>query len=207
MSRFKAPLSPLPPPSPAAQHAIPRAVAPLFPPNPAISISPASPRLAPLGVATLENPVRKIGFLASWAYIAMLFAFLNDLIGIAFGVRAFLPYLFGPPAILAALLSGRIRQMFTTKVGYCIVGLYIFWIASIPFSFYKSASLRLVKDILVINYSTYFMIAALAIGIGLVRRLMYTIAVCGVLDLVASYKFGRVQSDGRFSFAAGTMAN
>ena len=201
MSRFKSSLPPLPPPLTPAPLPVPRAAAP---PHSVVAPIPfpAAPR-----VSTLENPLHKIGFLASWAYIAMLFAFLNELIGIAFGVRAFLPYLFGPPAILAALLSGRIGQIFTTKTGYCIAGLYVFWTASLPFSFYKSASLLLLKDTLVTNYSTFFMIAALAIGIEHVRRLMYTIAVCGVLDLIASYKFGRVQADGRFSFAAGSMAN
>ena len=205
MSRFKGSQSPLSPPA-AAVPVIPRTLAPLFPPQTRAPI-PLTPRPTPPRVSTLENPLYKLGFLAVWAYTAMLFAFLNELIGLTFGIRAFLPYLFGPPAILAALLSGRVRQIFTTRIGYCIVGLYVFWIASVPFSFYKTASLMLLKDALITNYSTFFMIAALAIGIDKVRRLMYTIAVCGLLDLVASYKFGRMQADGRFSFAAGSMAN
>ncbi len=203
MSRFKTSLPPLPAPAAAPPLPVPGAFVPLrSAPLPAAPSLPALPR-----VSTHENPLHKLGFLAAWAYTAMLFGFLNELIGLAFGIRVFLPYLFGPPAILAALLSGRLRKVFTTRTGYCIVGLYVFWIASLPFSFYKSASLLLLKDTLVTNYSTFFMIAALAIGITQVRRLMYTIAVCGVLDLIASYRFGRIQSDGRFSFASGSMAN
>ncbi len=137
----------------------------------------------------------------------MEYGFINELINLFFGIKAYLPYVIGPPALLAALLSGRLRALFSTRLGYFMVGLYIWLCASVPFSIVRSNSLFMLKDTLITAYSVFFMVAALTITLRQTRFLMSVIAVSAVVDFLASYRLGVVRTDGRFSLAAGSMAN
>lgn len=217
MSRFKASTLPLAPRSSntapsgvPAYPAAPQAAAPVLTPTYLTSgsgaVAQARPEVMPR-VATHSNPLHKIGFLFATAYVAMQFGFINELINLLLGFRPFLPYVLGPPALLAALLSGRLRAMFSTRLGYFMIGLYVFLCASVPFSIVHSNSLFVLKDTLITAYSVFFMVTTLCITLRQTRFLMHVIALCAVLDLLASYRLGVVRADGRFSLAAGSMAN
>ncbi len=199
MSRFKAPASSLslpPPPRPGPLAVIPR-----------VPTAPATLRSFVPRLATGANPIHKIGFAAAAAYVTMQYAFLNDLLGIVGHIYIPLAYIFGPPALLAALLGGRLGRVFQTRVGYFVLGIYVCLLASVPFSLVRSRSLFMLKDVLITGYGVFFIVAALAATLAQVRLLMHVIAWSAILDVFVTSRMGAVDADGRMSFAGGSMAN
>jgi O-antigen ligase len=194
MSKFKPRASviaspPTPPPAPVASL-------------PGLPFSPAPyPRLI-----TLANPVHKIGFFLTILYVALLSGYLNELLTAATGVTLPAALILGSLAMLAALLSGRLRPALRNRTGYFLIALVGFYTLSIPFSEVKSRSLHLLLTVISANYGVFLMLAALAITLTHCRRLLYTIALAGTVDLAATLKYGTI-TDGRLAFSAGSLAN
>jgi len=201
MSRFK-PSSTLPQIPAATADVGYRWQNPVTPP----AAAQTEPKSASPRVVTLENPLHKIGIVLTLIYTALLSGYLNELIVYVVHVPLYLTLFLGPLGLLVALLSSQMRRAFTTRVGYCIVGLTLCYAASVPFSEYRSNSLRLLFTVIAANYAVFLMLAASVVNLKQCRRVMTLIACCGALDLVVSLKYGTM-AGGRLAFVTGSLSN
>ncbi len=197
MSRFKASASAPPPP--------PVRPAPVAPPRLTSGAQgPGGPRIP--RVATGSNPFQNLGFFFTAAFVTVQFGYIGELLAIVGHVYVPLVYVFGGPAVFFAIVGNRWRSVFRTRVGYYFVALNVLFLASVPFSVYRSASLSTLKIVVLAVYPVFLLIAGLVTTVAQVRVLMYLMVLASILDALLTLKFG-VENSGRLSFVAGSLGN
>lgn len=195
MSKFK--------PSVFARPVSP-ATAPQIPPQ---NHEPAPAGAVPFPrVVTMGNPLHRMGFILVLLYVAVLAGYLNELMFLVTKTSFYATLVLGPAAMLAALLSGRLRVALRNRIAFFLAGLVGCYTLATPLSAVKTSSLHLLLTVISANYGVFIMLAALAISLTHCRRLMYVIALSGTLDLLAAPKYGEIKN-GRLAFSAGSLAN
>lgn len=148
--------------------------------------------------------------LALWfaaALVFVRFSMLNELITHLTGLNVYLLYLFGFPAILAAIAKGRARETMSTRpvVWWLSFG---FWLAAaVPFSIWKGGSAHIVWTYFRSDLTMMFVIGAVARTWRDCRALMLVIAAAAMVTLVSSKFFAQAAVTGRMDLEFGTVAN
>lgn len=157
--------------------------------------------------ASRQDIIRRIAFFSLLPFIFFRFSMLHEYLTVTLGANTYVLYLFGPAAILGVLLTGGIQRSFRGWTGIFWVAFLGWMILAIPTSTWRGGSAQLLKDYAKADIPMFFMIAGLTLTWVECRRVMYTIAAAGVVNLVLGRVFLRQISD-RFEMAySNTIGN
>ncbi len=174
-----------------------------------VSFAPAAVRsVDPQWDLDLNNPMRRMGFFFALGLIFVRFSMLNDLVTHVLHVNPYLLYLTTFPALVGFVASGGIRRALSNKALLLWCGFVVWMMVCVPFSVWKGASagnlgvyIRTVLPIL-------FLAGGLAMNWQECRQMLYTVAIAGAFNAVASYVFIRDVGGGRLgSGFTGTIGN
>ena len=150
MSKFK--------PSVFARPVSP-ATAPQIPPQ---NHEPAPAGVVPFPrVVTMGNPLHRLGFILVLLYVAVLAGYLNELMFLVTKTSFYATLVLGPAAMLAALLSGRLRVALRNRIAFFLAGLVGCYTLATPLSAVKTSSLHLLLTVISANYGVFIMLATL----------------------------------------------
>jgi O-antigen ligase len=174
-------------------------------------ISPA----APAGTAAppdtqwwidVQDPIRRAGFYFTLAFIFLRFSGIHEILAYQFGIRTYLAYITGVPALLALIACGGLRRSMRHRPIHYWLGFGLWLALAVPFSTWRGGSLEAVVDYWRTELCMLFLISGLVMTWEEVRKLMYAVALSGLVNLAAARLFGRTQED-RLQLEFGTMAN
>jgi len=132
-----------------------------------------------------------------------------ELIASITGVNLYLLYIFGPPAILGALLTGAVQRTFRYKAAKYWAAFFAWMILATPFSSWIGGSLERIYSYGRVEFAFLFVIGGLATNWKDIRAIFYTIAAAGITNLLSAQIFMKADNGGRFSMteASGTIGN
>ena len=150
--------------------------------------------------------IPSVGFICALVLIFLRFSALPEVIGSITGVRTYLPYLFGPIAVLAVIVSGGMRRVFQENTARFWLLFAVWMILAVPFSTWRGDSIQHVAGYLKADFILLVTTAGLARKWTDCRKIMYTVAAAAVFNIATAYFF---QTGGsRLSFdVAGTIGN
>jgi O-antigen ligase len=147
-----------------------------------------------------------MAFYFALAYLFVRVSFLHEIAVNQFGIRTYLPWILGAPAILGLLASGGLRRAFRTIPAYFWVAYAAWLIMATPFSFWRAESVTLLTEYFKATFPMLFMIAGLPIDWPECRRMLHTVAAAAVLNVLLWRVFAQVGS-GRLALEFGSIAN
>jgi O-antigen ligase len=186
--------------------ASPYTAPPLAPAGPASRLGRALSAVRPANWSEDErNIVRKFGFLLVLGAIFLRISNLHELLSYNYGILYVL-YLFAPPALIAALLSGGVRRIFSAKPGVFWVLFTVWLLLTIPFSSWKAGSLDLVISFLKTELPFLLIFGGVLLTWREYKMAMYTIVLAVGVVLWTSTAFLDT-SYGRAAVEFGTIGN
>lgn len=175
--------------------------------------SPEAARPIPTPAAAesfdVHNPTRVLAFGMGLCLVLTRFGMLHFAQTFLMGVNLRLLYLFGIPALLGVLLSRGIQRSFRGRPAYYYTG-YLLWIGlAVPFSSWRSDSLRLFITYARTEFIMLLVIAGLTITWRECRLMMCAIAWGGVFSvgMAKMFQSQNVLYQERLGLQFGTMAN
>lgn len=174
-----------------------------FAPQPSI-LDKAAQALIPYEGTT---KLAAIGMPILMANIVFVFARIAELVAITTGVVVpFYVLAIHGMALLQAMVGGGMRAVLQSKQTMIIIAL-CGWIGlSLPFSFYRSGSLKLFTTGWLVSFTGYFITAGSLQNATAIRRVSQMLGLSSLVMLAFSFTLGKT-AEGRFSFQAGSLAN
>src|SRR5262249_53554587 len=157
--------------------------------------------------ALLGNPVRKIGFYSALGLVFLQYSRLHEMLSFLAGSSTFLLYLFTVPGVLAFLGSGRARQAFQETAVRCWLGFLTWAVIAIPFSYWRGGSFTVIFGWFKGALPIMLLLATLPITWKEVRRVLYVIALGGIVIIVMSRFFASDWGGGRTGIEFGVIGN
>ena len=122
-------------------------------------------------------------------------------------VNTYLLYLVGPPAILGALFSGGVYRTLRHRAALWWMGFFCWMVLATPFSTWVGISAHRILDYGRTNLVLLLIIGGLAVSWGEIRKVFYTVAAAGIVNLLTARIFLN-QENGRYNLqASGTIGN
>lgn len=156
--------------------------------------------------ADKDNLLRRFAFFMAVAFVFVRFSMIHEILTFHFGITAYLPWIFGVPAILGMLLSGGIRRTFRLKPAYFWTAFALWLIIATPFSFWRGGSVDLLRYYFKTEFPMLFLLAGLPVDWRECRQMMSAIALSGLVNVAIWHWFIRI-SEGRLFLEFGSMAN
>jgi O-antigen ligase len=179
---------------------------PVLPPNPAARIQPARPVPA-APVQEQDNSLRKIAFYFGLALLATTLGVFSDLLYYVLHTHTYLLYLFGPPAVLGAFITGAIPRMWRHRAAKYWVAFFVWMVISIPFSTWHGASFGRVLDYFRFIMPLLMITAGMPITWREVQSLFNAICFTAVVG-VGSARFFAAEINGRLTLeSSSTIGN
>lgn len=152
--------------------------------------------------------LQTVAFYMGLAMAFTRFAMLQEIQTAVMHFKGYLLYVFGIPAIFGMVMAGGLQRTLKFRTAYYWVG-YALWIfACVPFSTWRSDSLREAMGFARTNLVLLFVIAGLTVSWRQCRLLVQSIAVAAVVNLASSRIFGSVEAgDQRLGLDFGMVAN
>lgn len=157
--------------------------------------------------AEVQNPARILGLAAALCLVLVRFGMLHELFTYAFGVRLFLQYVFGLPALLALVVSGGLRRTFQARTAYFWTAYALWMFVAAPFSSWKGASVRLAWAYFRSEFVLFLLIAGLVITWRECKLMLRAVACGGFLALAAGRFFQHSLNESRVSLTFGTVGD
>lgn len=157
----------------------------------------------------LFNPMRRAGLFFALAFVFVRFTTLHEVLTVKLGFNTFLLYWVGGPALLFLLLTGGVRRcLYWTPVRFWL--LFLVWLfAALPFSTFRSDSLRLTITYARTELVVLFLIAGLVLSWQECWVLLRWLALAAFVLVLLGHFFSEQMSpeDPRLQLVAGTMSN
>lgn len=150
--------------------------------------------------------MRRMAFYLALGFIFVRISFLHEILTGAYGLKLYLPWLLGAPAIVGMILSGGIRRAFRASPVFFWTAFAVCLVVATPFSSWKGGSVDLLSNYFKVNFPMLFMTAGLPVDWRECKQMMYSIALAAVASLVFWYGFAGVQG-GRLQLAFGSIGN
>lgn len=152
--------------------------------------------------------MQRVAFYSALGMLLVKIAVLPELLFSVFHVNTYLLYLVGPPAMVGGLLSGAVGRTMKYRSAWYWLGFSVCLGLSIPFSSWVGGSVGEYKDYVLYSLPFLFVIGGLVSRWGDVRGVFYTIAVAGLLDILAARLFA-TEENGRMDMlgSSGTIGN
>ena len=212
MSRFKS--DSIPPRVPAPQQFAPVATVPP-PPSPVREKHPSTSAVAvdlphpPGGGAKPEirlSIAHNIGLGALCLYLLSYSGFLNESLLTIVGTKPYISLISGPVAALALFASGSLFRGLRTKIGVLWTCMLMLMLAGVPFSVWKSDSLREWLNYASRVYPIFFFICAAAFTVAHCRKLFYANILGGFFVLALTVAFSTTSAS-RLILPEGSFSN
>ena len=107
------------------------------------------PGAGPIGFPedrTPDNPSSRWGLYAALCLVFIRFSMIHEALAFKLGINLYLLYIFGPPAILAAVFSGGLQRTFRNRAALCWLGLMFCMACSALFSSWRGGSVPQLID-------------------------------------------------------------
>jgi len=170
-----------------------------------------APVATPLVAAPTQvdlDPARKVACYAGLAMIFVLLSVISELLYFVLHVNTYLLYIFGPVAMLGAVVTGSIGRTFRSRGPYLVVALFIWMVISVPFSSWRSVSFGRVLNFAQFDLPLLVLIGGLIVNWKEIRSVFYTFAAAAGVVLLGSRLFTNSIEEGRVSLeASGTIGN
>src|SRR4051794_37366816 len=153
--------------------------------------------------AQVTNPARVCAFYFALAFVFVRFSFVHEAIDAVFGVKTYLLYLFGPPALAGLILTGGLRRCFRMRCWWLTAGFALWLTLATPFRSWPGGSFQFTTGFLKTELPILFLIAGLAVTWKECVLVASTIAVAGLFNLLLC-RFLSIQIDGRLSLGIPT---
>ena len=155
-----------------------------------------------------NNPLRKICFFFSLATLFLFVTVLPELLLYITNTNTYLLYIFAPPAILGALLTGGVRRTLKFPAARLFICFFVWMVIAVPFSYWKGGSTATVSVYARFTLPLLFVAGGIAVTWKELRAVFNTIALAGIVNLFAARIFNHVDEGGRNSLtASGTIGN
>jgi O-antigen ligase len=148
----------------------------------------------------------KIGLLALCVFIFSLVGLVNETTLEWVGLKPYATNIAGPVVAIALLASGHIFRGLKTKVGAFWVVVLLSAAISVPFSVWRSDSLRQFLEFSIKVWPLFFFICAAVLTVAQYERLLYAQILAGGAMTVLVALLGKIY-DGRLVFGNGTFSN
>ena len=158
---------------------------------------------APAGPDMAGSPLRRFGFFAMLALVFIRMSMVHEALAAQLGVNLYLLYLFGPPAILCAVLAGDSGRLLRSRPALLWLA-FVFWmILATPFSSWTGGSLAHVMSYSRTELPMLLVTAALIATWDECLLFMGTMALACLATLVIGKVFMQV-IDGRVTLEMGS---
>lgn len=161
------------------------------------------PRTSPVLDPNEAGGLRGIAFAAGLAMIFARFAILPELIVSLLHADLYVLYLIGPPALIGVLLTGGLQRTYRGLPARLWTGFVIWMVLAVPTSSWVGASAQKTFGYLRTDFICLFVLAGLAVSWKDVRRVFYTIAAAGVVNLLTARFLARPDANGRLELDLG----
>lgn len=149
--------------------------------------------------------VRKFGFLLTLGAIFLRISNVHELLSYSYGVP-YLLYLFAPPALIAGVLSGGFRRVFSAKPAWFWIMFSSWLIMTLPFSSWKAGSFGLVSSYLKTELPFLLIFGGILLTWREYKIAMYVMVIATAAVLATSTAF-LDNSYGRAAIEFGTIGN
>ncbi len=133
-------------------------------------------------------------------------SYAHEFVSSVLGVNAYLLYVFGVPACIAAFSAGRFSLTFSEPL-FRYWWMFAAWMAvTIPFSYWRGGSFEVFDHFLKASFVLLLVLPAFSRRPGALESALKTLFFAGVASVVVAYYFDRSVA-GRFGLDFGIMAN
>lgn len=150
---------------------------------------------------------QSIGFKSALVLVFLRFSNLHEMLSFITGKNNYLPYVFGPAAVLAAISSGRLRYIFRERPPKFWLRFAGWMLIAVPFSSWKGGSFTAVIAYIKTDFIMLLVTAALATKWVDCRQIMYAIAAAAVSNIATAYLFLKPSGDRLALEWSGTIGN
>jgi O-antigen ligase len=173
--------------------------------QPRLAETPAwsPPRTSPVLDPNETSGLRGIAFAAGLAMIFARFAILPELIVTVLHADLYVLYLIGPPALVGVLLTGGLQRTYRGLPAKLWTAFFIWMALAVPTSSWAGASATKTLGYLRTDFICLFVLAGLAVSWKDVRRIFYTIAAAGVVNLLTARFLAKPDVNGRLELDLG----
>ncbi|MEO8099692.1 MAG: O-antigen ligase family protein [Acidobacteriota bacterium] len=158
-------------------------------------------------VSAPKNVMQRIGFGLLLIYLIALLGLLTEVSQTVFGFKPYLSITVGPAAIAVCFFSGHLLRLTKTATGVFTILFLVWLLVAAPFTTWRTGTLETMTDVLFRTYSIVFMMVAFTTSLQDCRRLIYGIALGGFTVFLATWFYGGIGYDGRFSMSFGSLSN
>jgi O-antigen ligase len=192
-------------PGPPALKPTAVTVPPVARPTERKAVVPVLAQSSPFELLAPDDPVRRLAFLFGLAFLFVRLAVLPEMLQHIFGVRTYLLYIVGPPALVGGILA--IRSTLHHRASVLFVGFFLWMGLATVFSSWIGGSVSRTLHFVRFCLPLLFIVGGLTVSWKEVRLIFSTCAVALIVNLVSSHFFVE-DSNGRYTFeASGTIGN
>jgi hypothetical protein len=150
--------------------------------------------------------LRRFTLYLGLAFVFVRFSFIHEIIVDQLGVRTYLPWIVGLPAILGTVLTGGIRRTIRQRPAWYWIAFAVWLVLATPFSFWKGGSVKLLLSFFRTEFPMLFLVGGLPVDWPECRKMLGAIALGGLVNVATGWLFVRDLA-GRVSLEAGSIAN
>ncbi len=150
--------------------------------------------------------MRLLAFYMALGFVFVRFSMIHEIAAFHFGIRTYLPWILGVPALLGTILSGGLRRSLRHRTAFYWIAFALWLILATPFSFWKGGSIDLLKFFFKSEFPMLFLVAGLPMDWRECRKMFGAIALAAATNLAMGRYF--VDPAGaRMSLNFGSIAN
>jgi O-antigen ligase len=163
---------------------------------------PFSPPPADSGLgAFVHSPMRRLGVYAMLCLAFIRMSMIHEALASSLGANLYLLYIFGPPAVLLAVIAGEPSRLLRSQPSLLWLGLVLFMVLAAPFSSWPGGSAVEVLTYIRTELPMLVVTGALIATWDECVLFMGTVAFASATTLLIGYVFGRVDDNGRLQLA------
>lgn len=193
----------------------PRPSVPPLTPRPIPQPPPVSPAVpAPLPAAAggnyeveLGNPIRRATFALALVFIFIRFSLIHEIAALVYGIRAYLPLVFGLPVLIGLVMSGALRNGLRFRSTYYWLA-HAGWLAvATVFSSWRGGSFDTIQNYYKVEFPMVFVLGCLAVSWGEIRLILYSICAGGLINEFSPKLIASADAAGRQLGGVVTIGN
>jgi O-antigen ligase len=184
----------------------PAALATLLPgPSPS-TVWTEPPKIDATWLADRNNPLRRVALVFGLAFIFVRFSLLNEVLTETLGVNTYILLILAVLSLTGVLLSGGVRRTLASWPTRLWILFGAWLVIAIPFSTWPGDSLNLVSLYLKNELAVMFVTAGLAVTWKEYRRILFVLAVAGLVNELSGRIFS-VENSERMDLSFGLIGN
>lgn len=130
--------------------------------------------------------MRLLAFYCAVVLLFLRFSFLPETIEFFTGIRTYILYVFGPPALLGVFAFGGLKRTFSYKPARYWLGFLICMLLAVPFSTWRGDSLALAQTYVRNDFIMLLVTAGLAVGWAECRLMFYALSLAALANIATT---------------------